>query len=298
MPQVQANGIGFEYERSGPDTGEPLLLIHGVGAQLIQWPSEYVRAFENSGFCVIRFDPRDIGLSTHLDSLPTPDIEAALSAHTRGEKADIPYDLTDLSNDVALLMEALGIGSAHIFGMSLGGIVAQQLAIDHPSKVRSLTIVMSHSGNPDAPAADPAPLLRPIPDPRADEEGFIAGSIETLRAIGSPRFPIPVERLRAFVRDPMRRAFDPAGFVRQLVAGRTASDRREGLRSLSMPTIVIHGVQDPLIPVAAGEDIAANIPGAYMVRIDGLGHDSPPQMADTYASLVALNARRAEQQKN
>ncbi len=294
MPKVQANGISFEYERSGPADGEPLLLIHGVGAQLTQWPPEYIAAFEGEGFSVIRFDPRDIGLSTHLDHLGFPDLEAALAAHARGEKADVPYTVTDLANDVAGLLDALGVGSAHIFGVSLGGIVAQSLVVDHGDKVRSLTIVMSHSSNPDAPPPEPAVLTKPVPDPREDEEGFLAGSVEMYRAIGSPLYPIEEERLRAFAGDAMRRAFDPAGFVRQLAAGRTAPDKREGLRKLALPAIVVHGVQDPLIPIAGGEDIAANIPGAYMVKIDGLGHDAPPQLADTFASLVALNARRVK----
>jgi pimeloyl-ACP methyl ester carboxylesterase len=293
MPQAQANGITFEYERSGPADGEPLLLIHGVGAQLIQWPPEYIAAFEKEGFSVIRFDPRDIGLSTHLDALGFPDIEGALAAHARGEKADVPYTVIDLAADVAGLIEALGLESVHVFGVSLGGIVAQSLVADHRSKVRSLTIVMSHSSNPDAPPPTPAVLTEPVPDPREDEEGFVAGSLKMFRAIASPRFPIPDERMRAFALEPMRRAFDPAGFVRQLVAGRTAPDRRAELRQLDIPAIVIHGVQDPLIPIAGGEDIAANIPGAYMVKIDGLGHDAPPQLADTFASLAALNARRA-----
>ena len=294
MPQVQANGITFEYMRSGPADGEPLLLIHGVGAQLIQWPPEWIAAFEREGFSVIRFDPRDIGLSTHLDHLGFPDLMGAIEAHARGEKADIPYTVIDLADDVAGLLDALGIESAHVLGVSLGGIVSQSLVADHPHKVRSLTIVMSHSSNPDAPPPTPDVLTKPIPDPREDEEGFVAGSLEMYRAIGSPRFPIPDDRLRQFALEPMRRAFDPAGFVRQLAAGRTAPDRRAELRKLTIPAIVVHGVQDPLIPIAGGQDIADNIPGAYMVRIDGLGHDAPPQLADTLASLAALNARRAK----
>jgi pimeloyl-ACP methyl ester carboxylesterase len=296
MPQAHANGISLEYERSGPADGEPLLLIHGVGAQLIQWPLEWIAAFEREGFSVIRFDPRDIGHSTHLDHLGFPDFDGALAAHARGERPDIPYTVIDLANDAAGLIDALGIGSAHVFGVSLGGIVSQSLVADHPAKVRSLTIVMSHSSNPDAPPPNPDVLTKPVPDPREDEEGFVAGSLEMFRAIGSPGFPIAEERLRAFALEPMRRAFDPAGFIRQLIAGRTAPDRRAELRKLTIPAIVIHGVQDPLIPIAGGQDIADNIPGAYMVRIDGLGHDVPPQLADTFASLAALNARRAKAQ--
>jgi pimeloyl-ACP methyl ester carboxylesterase len=296
MPQVQANGISFEYERSGPADGEPLLLIHGVGAQLIQWPPEWIAAFEREGFSVIRYDPRDIGLSTHLDHLGFPDIEAAVAAHARGEKADIPYTVPDLADDAAALLDALGLDSAHVLGVSLGGMVAQSLVADHPERVRSLTIVMSHSNNPDAPPPTPDILTDPVPDPREDEEGFVAGTIRMLRAIGSPRFPISEERLRASALEPMRRAFDPAGFVRQLAAGLVAPDRREELRELDIPAIVVHGIQDPLIPIAGGEDIAANIPGAYMVRIDGLGHDAPPQLADTLALLAALNAHRFKAQ--
>ena len=293
MPKVQANDMVFEYERGGSETGEPLLLIHGVGAQLTQWPAEYLRAFEAEGFSTIRFDPRDIGLSTHVDELGFPDLEAALAAHARGEKADIPYSVSDLSDDVAGLLDALGVASAHILGVSLGGIVSQSMVIDHPEKVRSLTIIMSHSNNPDMPPPNAALLTNPVPDPREDEEGFIAGSVEMYRAIASPLYPMSEERLRAFGRDAMRRSFDPAGFARQLAAGLVAPDRREGLRGVTVPAMIIHGASDPLVPPAGGEDIANNIPGAYMVRIDGMGHDLPPQLADTFASLVALNARRA-----
>lgn len=293
MPKAIANGMVLEYERSGPETGEPLLLIHGVGAQLTQWPAEYCDRFADHGFTIIRYDSRDVGLSTQLAHKGVPDLAAALEARARGEDPVLPYRLTDLADDAVALLDFLAIERAHILGVSLGGMVAQQLAIAHPERVASLTIVMSHSGNPNVPPADPKVLLQPIPDPRVDEQGFVTASVAALRALGSPGFPIAEDRLRAFALEPARRSYYPEGTFRLLAAGRAAPDRSEALSKLSIPTLVMHGSDDPIIPVACGRDIARLIPGSYFVEIDGFGHDLPPQLADTFASVVALNARRA-----
>lgn len=292
MPKVIANTVALEYERSGPPDGTPLLLIHGVGAQLTQWPDEYCASFAARGFSVIRYDSRDIGLSTHFDSTPIPDLATALAARARGDEPDIPYALEDLADDAAGLLDALSIEKAHIFGVSLGGMVGQMLAIRHPGKVASLTVVMSTSGNPNLPESNVAILTRPIPDLREDEEGFLEASVAQLKALGGSGYPIDEQRLRSFAGDAAKRAYNPAGVARLFVAGRTAADRRSRLNRLSVPALIIHGTDDPIIPIEAGADIANNIRGSYFVQIDGLGHDLPPQLADSFASLAALNAGR------
>jgi pimeloyl-ACP methyl ester carboxylesterase len=293
MVKVAANGVEIEYERTGPASGEAVLLIHGLSAQLSQWPAGFHGAIAAAGYSVIRYDSRDVGLSTHLDDAGVPDVAAAIAARRRGEEPRIPYSVDDLADDAAALLEALGVEKAHVLGVSLGGQVVQSLAIRHPDRVRTLTVVMSYAGNPDVPPNNPAVLMTPLPDPAEDEDGYVAGHMAVLRAIGSPGYPWRDEDLRAFSRDAVRRAYYPAGVMRQLAAGRSAPDRREGLRALAVPTLVIHGVDDPLIPFAAGEDVARNTPGAFLLAISGMGHDLPPQLDEPLADAFIMNARRA-----
>jgi pimeloyl-ACP methyl ester carboxylesterase len=297
VPRARANGIELEYEVSGPQDGPPLLLIQGLGAQLIRWPPALCDGLAAAGYRVVRYDHRDIGLSTRLDDAPLPDLEAAMAARLRGEEPDIPYAVSDLAADAAGLLDALDIARAHVFGVSLGGQVAQALATGRPARVRSLALMMTHTSNPALPTPNSpalAILTTPAPNPAEDEEAFVANSLKVARAIGSPDYPIPEAELRAFALAQARRAYYPAGVARQLAAGRTAPDVREALRRLDVPTVVIHGAQDPLVPVACAEDIASNIRRAMILVIRGMGHDLPPQLCDAFASAIAANARRAD----
>lgn len=296
MPHVVSNGIHLEYERLGAADGEPLLLIHGVGAQLVRWSPSLCDGFVAAGFQAIRFDSRDVGLSTHMDATPVPDVAAALAARRRGETPSLPYTLSDMAADVAGLLDALGIASAHIVGVSLGGMIAQVLAIEHRAQVRSLAIVMSTSGNPDLPPSDPdamAALAAPAPNPNVDEEAYLQHSVALNRILGSPAYPVAEAALREFARKSARRSYNPAGAARQFAAGRCAPDRREALRALDVPTLVIHGAADRLIPLAAGEDIANHVPKAWLLTIQGMGHDLPDELNDMLISAIAANAHRA-----
>lgn len=296
MARAQANGITLEYERSGPADGAPLLLIHGVGAQLIRWPRALLDGLAAQGFATIRYDSRDIGLSTHMDGAPVPDLAAVTAALARGEAPDLPYTLSDLAADAAGLLDALGIASAHVVGVSLGGMVAQMLAIECPARVRSLAVLMSTSGNPALPGANPAALAKLAavpPRPDGDIEGYLAHSVALNRALGSPAYPTPEADLRAFAAEAAKRAYYPIGAARQLAAGRGAADRRAALRALTVPTLVIHGADDPLIPAIAGEDIADNVPDSWLLRLRGMGHDLPDALCDLFAGAIAANARRA-----
>jgi pimeloyl-ACP methyl ester carboxylesterase len=295
MPQVQSNGITLEYERSGPTDGAPILLIHGVGAQLVRWPTSLCAALAAAGFHVIRFDNRDVGLSTHMDGAGVPDLAAMRAAVSRGETPDLPYTLTDMAADAAGLLDALDIAQAHVLGVSLGGMIAQVLAIEHPERVQSLAIVMSQTGHSALPPSDPtalAALASPAPDPEVDEDGYLAHSIALNRMLGSPAYPADVAALRDFARAAAARAYDPAGAGRQLAASRGGPDRRAALRQLDVPTLVIHGADDPLVKLAGGQDIATHIPKAWLLTIHGMGHDLPDELADIFTNAIAANARR------
>lgn len=295
MAQVQANGITIEYELAGPADGPVLLMIHGVGAQMIRWPQALLDSLQAAGFRTLVFDNRDIGLSTHIDA-PIPDLNAALSARVRGEEPDLPYNLSDMAADTAGLLAALDIASAHVMGVSLGGMIAQQLAIEHRERVRSLTIVMSQSGNPDMPPSKPeaiAILSNRPPDYQADLEGYLRHQVELNRTVGSPAYPVPEADIRDFAQRAANRAWNPAGTARQLVAGRASADRREQLRALDIPALVIHGEDDPLITIESGLDIAENIAKSWLLRVRGMGHDIPAELVGLFTHTIQANCARA-----
>lgn len=296
MARVQANGIAIEYEISGPEDGPVLLLIHGVGAQLIRWPQPLCARFEQAGFRVLRFDNRDIGLSTHMSEAPIPDIGAVIAARARGEEPDLPYTLSDMTRDTIGLLDALGIDRAHVLGVSLGGMIAQVLAIEHAARVRSLAIFMSQSGNPGLPPSKPealAVLSARAPDPATDRDAYIDHQVLLNRTLGSPGYPAPGEELRAFAARAADRGLNPAGAARHLAAARGAADRRPHLRGLRLPTVVVHGVDDPLLTIESAADMARCIEGAWLLELGGMGHDLPEPLFDLFAAVVAANCARA-----
>ena len=296
MPQVQANGLSFEYDSFGDPSAPPLLLIMGLGAQMTRWSEAFCQTLASRGFHVIRFDNRDVGLSTHLDDAPIPDLATISQAHKRGEKPDVPYTLYDMADDAAGVLTALGIDKAHIVGASLGGMVAQLVASEHPDRTLTMTSIMSNTGNPHSQRASHeamAALSDRPPNPFTDEAGFLDHSVKTARTVGSPGYPTPEAELRAFALATAKRAYYPKGFLRQFGAANATGDRRERLKTITAPTLVIHGADDPLIPLAGGEDTAANIPGAQLKVIPGMGHDFPSQLYDTLADAIAANAKRA-----
>ena len=295
MAQVSANGMSLEYELSGPENGLPLLLIHGVGAQLIRWPQGLCDKLADAGFRVVRYDSRDIGLSTHMDEAPIPDLAAVTAACKAGCDPGLPYTLQDLADDAAGLLAGLGIQAAHIVGVSLGGMVAQQLAITHPRKVLSMTIVMSQSGNPDLPGASPAALAilaAVAPNPAHDRQAYLDHQVALNLALGSPAYPTAEAELREMAGRVADRSNYPAGAARQLAAGRGAPDRRLALQDLDVPTLVIHGADDPLMPAICGEDIANTVPRAWLLRISGMGHDLPEQLFDIFVASITANSAR------
>lgn len=296
MARASSNGIEIEYELSGPEGGPVLLMIHGVGAQLVRWPGELCRMLEAAGFRLLRFDNRDVGLSTHMSAAPIPDIAAVVAARAAGREPDLAYGLSDMAADTAGLLDALGIRAAHVLGVSLGGMVAQTLAIEHAARVLSLNIFMSHSGNPNMPPSRPeamAMLSRAAPDPAGDREAYLGHQVALNRVLGSPLYPTDESELRAFAAAAADRSYNPAGAARQLAATRGAADRREQLKALSVPALVVHGVDDPLLPVECGRDIAQSLRGAWLLEVDGMGHDLPAGLAPLFVSAIGANCRRS-----
>ncbi|MBA4161673.1 MAG: alpha/beta hydrolase [Novosphingobium sp.] len=293
MPQVQANGIAIEYETHGDPANPPLLLIMGLGAQLTLWPIELVEALAGRGYYVIRHDNRDIGLSQKFSQAGTPNFKRVALMRMFGLRPKLPYRLADMAQDAAALLDVLGIGKAHIVGASMGGMIAQLLAIDHAHKVETLTSIFSTTGNrrlppPRKEAMDA--LLNRAPA-GATLEQVIPFGMNVARAIGSPAYPSAEDRLRANITRDFHRSFFPEGAARQLCAIIDDGDRRARLKSVTAPTLVIHGVDDPLVPVEGGRDTAASIPGAKLHEIPGMGHDLPLELVDEIAGAISAHAR-------
>jgi pimeloyl-ACP methyl ester carboxylesterase len=297
---VGAGEISIAYESFGACDSETVLLIGGTGQQLIEWPMELVRALQQRGYRVVRFDNRDVGRSTHLSAAGYPDTAAVTQALQQGTAAPIPYTLGDMANDAVGLLDALGIEQAHLVGISMGGDIAQLVAIDHPERALSLTSIGADSGNAAVPlVADPEAFAAvPAPPAAGDKEAFVAYQIATLRVLSGPTYPIPEPALRQHVERTVERAYDPAGLVRQQVVTLVGHLERDGHRHASLnritaPTVIVQGADDPLQPLASAQDLAANIPGAELFVIPGLGHDLPPPLAPLFAAAVARAATRA-----
>lgn len=294
MPQITANGISIEYEDHGKADDPALLLVMGLGAQLTLWPIELVEALVNRGFRVIRYDNRDIGLSHKMHGAKAPGILRLVLMNRLGLKPRVPYTLSDMAADGVGLLDALGIERAHIVGASMGGMIAQLVAAEHPERTASLTSIMSTTGNRKLPPAqkEAIKVLTTRP-PSDDEEVLVAHGIRVAHTIGSPGYRPDADRLTARVREGVRRSYYPAGLPRQLAAIIADGDRRARLKAVTAPTLVIHGEDDPLVPLAGGLDTAESIPGAQIATIPGMGHDLPLELVDRIADLIASHAHAA-----
>ena len=295
MPQTTHDGITLEYETHGDAADPAVLLIMGLGAQLTLWPIELVEALVARGFFVIRHDNRDIGLSTKFSEAGVPDMQGVVMALMGGKTPDIPYTLGDMAGDAVAVLDAAGVDRAHVVGASMGGMIAQLVAVEHPERVLSLTSIMSSTGNPTLPPAKPevmAALLAPI-DQQADLAAAVERGTMLWRTIGSPGYPADPERLRAHVARDYNRSFHPTGPARQMAAIVADGDRRARLAQIKAPTLVIHGADDPLVPVEGGRDTAACIPGATIREIPGMGHDLPLELVDEIAEAIADHAKVA-----
>jgi pimeloyl-ACP methyl ester carboxylesterase len=288
MPSVPANGITIEYETTGDPADPALLLVMGLGAQLIHWPDEFCTALAGRGFYVIRYDNRDVGLSTKTGG-PPPDLLAAL----QGDTSQATYTVVDMAADGAGLLDALGVRAAHVVGVSMGGMIAQNLAIHHPERVRSLCSIMSTpNGNMSSDPASPeagAMLFRP---PARSREEAVAQSVEGARVVGSPAFAVDEDEIRARAARAYDRCFHPLGIARQLCAIVASGDWRPELAKLDVPTLVIHGSDDPLVRPSWGRATAEAIPGSELLMIEGMGHDLPRGAWDTLIEAIVANTTK------
>jgi pimeloyl-ACP methyl ester carboxylesterase len=289
MPRVEANGLEFEYDTFGEAGAPPLLLIMGLGAQMISWDEEFCALLAGRGFHVVRFDNRDVGLSSKLDHLGTSDLSAVASGSQQP-----PYRLEDLADDVAGILTALDIDAAHVVGASMGGFVAQLLAIRHPSRVLSLTSIMSAPGGmrDNAPATPEAmeALLKPPP---ADRDGLIEHGVWVSSRISGPEHFDPEEARRKRIRA-IDRSVSVAGTARQLAAIAAAPSRVEQLGAVDVPALVVHGEVDPLVPLENGRRTADAIPGARLLVLPTMGHDLPRPCWPEIVDAIVETARRAD----
>lgn len=296
MAKITANGLELEYEVHGAPDARPLLLIMGLGAQLTRWSTAFVEALAARGFRVIRFDNRDVGLSEKLEAAGPPDLAAMVGERMAGRFPKAAYSLDDMAADAVGVLDALNIDKAHIVGASMGGMIAQLVAADYPQRTLSLTSIFSTTGHHDLPPSRPeaaARLTMRAPDPATDLEGYIAHSMIGARVIGSPGYPYSDEELRQQAIETVTRSYYPVGFARQYAAILASPHRRDKLASITAPATVIHGVDDPLVPVEGGRDTAAHIKGATLNEIPGMGHDIPPAVQPIVIDAICAVAERA-----
>ncbi|HEY8802703.1 MAG TPA: alpha/beta hydrolase [Candidatus Dormibacteraeota bacterium] len=288
MPRVTANGIDIEYETFGDPDAPALLLITGLGAQMTSWEDTFCVQLAGRGFHVIRFDNRDSGLSTLMDEAGYPDMAAAF----RGN-AQPAYQLDDLAGDAAGLLDALGIGAAHIVGASMGGFIAQLVAINHPDQVLSLTSIMSGPGGADEVPPKPEGAAVLIAAPPATREERIEQAMSFRRVLLGPSDPFDEAFERTRATRSVDRQYYPVGVGRQLVAILAAESRLERLKEVRVPTLVIHGVDDVLVPVENGRVVAEAVPGARLLEIEGMGHDVPARVWPQVLDAIDEIARQA-----
>ena len=290
--QTSANGIRITYEDKGPRDAPVILLVMGLGGQLTLWPDEFVDALNAHGFRTIRYDNRDVGLSTRFDAAGVPNLKWMFVKAAIGLPVRPAYTLADMAADGMALLDHLGIARAHIVGASMGGMISQHIAARYPDRVLSLTSIMSTTGNRRLPRANREAMQvlanRPM---SGDKENLIAYSVRAARVIGSPGYPATEERLQRRVRADFDRGWYPQGVARQMAAIVADGDRRTMLKDIKAPTLVIHGEADPLVPIAGGRDTADNIAGARLLTIPGMGHDLPLALVDTLADAIAEHVK-------
>jgi pimeloyl-ACP methyl ester carboxylesterase len=284
-----ANGIEIAYETFGDPADETVLLIMGLGVQMLGWDEGFCRMLAGRGFMVVRFDNRDVGHSTKIEGGPRPDLAAVLA----GDVSSASYTLDDMADDCAGLLDALDVDAAHVVGASQGGMIAQAMAIRHPERVRSLVLMMSTTGNRQVgqPHQEAIPVV--MARAPADRAGYVEFVVRTWRVIGSPGFEVDEDALRERARASYDRGVFPEGTARQLAAILASGDRTEALRRLDVPATVIHGTEDLLVDVSGGQATAAAIPRARLELIDGMGHDLPRAVWPRLVDRIVETAERA-----
>ena len=294
--EASANGITLHYDTFGDPAHPAIVLIMGLGAQMILWPEALCRDLAARGHYVVRFDNRDCGLSSRISDAPVPDITRGWLRARVGLPLRPAYGLNDMARDVVSLLDALGIAGAHIVGASMGGMIAQILAARHAERVTSTTLIMTTSGHPRLPGPSLRLQLRMSRGPRdRSREGRIRYGMETWRVIGSPGYPLSEAELREKVETSFDRGFYPAGMLRQMHAILASGSRTRLVAGIHQPVTVIHGDADPLVPTPAAHDLARRLPQADLQIVEGMGHDFPPALLPRIADHITDCVARGEQ---
>jgi pimeloyl-ACP methyl ester carboxylesterase len=298
MTKIRANGIEIEYDETGPANGIPFLMINGFGSQMTSWSDEFRQGLASAGLRFIRFDNRDVGLSQKWHGI-IPNAREVLEAVRQGRKPEIPYTLDDMAADAAGLLDALGVESAHIAGASMGGMIAQLVALNHPAKTRSLISIFSTTSDPALPPSSPeAQAALTTPPPAQDRASVIAHGLKGRRTYATTRFPFDEQRVSSLIGAAYDRSYYPEGTSRQYAAIMASPPRSERLKSLKVPTLVLHGSVDTLIRPEGGRHTAQCITGAEYHEIEGWGHDMPPQMAPLVTGFIVPFVQKVEAQRN
>jgi pimeloyl-ACP methyl ester carboxylesterase len=292
--KVASNGLEFEVEIAGPDDAPAVLLTMGLGMQLVAWPDSLIQSLVAAGFRVIRYDNRDIGLSSHLDALGQPHFGWQVIKSRLGFSMQSAYTLQDMAQDALGILDALKVERAHLIGVSMGGMISQRIAATAPQRVLSLTSVMSSSGAPGLPGprGDVARALMTRP-PSSQPGDVVAHTLKVFALIGSPGYPQDMPVFKQHLLDGVRRSYHPKGVSRQLMAIISDIGRHRLLAKIQCPTLVIHGTADPLVPIVCGQDTAKRIPGARFEAIEGMGHDWPPGVARRMGELIVPHLQGA-----
>ena len=287
---VKTNGMEIVYDIFGNPDKPPVLLIIGLGQHMIAWDEEFCAQIAARGYRVIRFDNRDTGLSTKLDEASVPNMAVVFEAMVEGKPVDSPYSLLDMADDAVGLLDALGIESAHVVGESMGGMIAQRMVIHHADRVRTLTSIMSSTGEPGLPPPTPEAMDILANRPATDREGYIEDYVERWRVLNGQKLPYDEEASRELATRIFDRGLNLPGFARQLAAIIADGNRKQALKSVTVPTLVIHGDADPLVPVECGIDTANSVLGSELLIIEGMGHTFPRQV---WAQVIDAIVRHA-----
>ncbi|WP_461043594.1 alpha/beta fold hydrolase [Spirosoma harenae] len=296
--QVNVGNVTIAYESQGSHKAPAILLIAGTNMQLTSWPAGFCQQLVSRGYRVIRFDNRDVGLSTKFDQLGLPDWAAIGKALAEQKTPPLPYTLDDMASDAVGLLDALGIKKAHVVGVSMGGMIAQRVAYNHPEHTLSLTSIMAGGGKPTFPLVAKPELAGQIPPPGAasDTVAYIKREVQSMKILAGPVYPLTELQAQRRVEQAVQRAYHPEGLHRQGAASLAGfyAGRQEQLKTIKVSTLVIHGSEDPIVVVEAGRDVAANVPGAVFQLINGMGHDLPESLTNQLTSLIIDNARKGK----
>jgi pimeloyl-ACP methyl ester carboxylesterase len=293
MPNVIANGIQIEYDTFGDPSSPPLLLIMGLGAQMILWPEEFCNLLASQGLHVIRFDNRDVGLSSKFDEAGELDVMEIIANPQAGAELNIAYTLDDMADDAVGLLDALGIEKAHVCGVSMGGMIAQTVAIRHQSRVSSLISISSGTGDPSLPWGRPEALAMLVAPTPSERQAYIEHNINVFRTVAGLGYPLNEQIMRPLIERCYDRCYHPQGMARHSTAIIMAGSRTQDLKAVTVPTLVIHGSDDPLLPVEQGRATAEAVPGSELLIIEGMGHDLPAEVWPLLVGTIVQHTQKA-----